>query len=99
MQIDLTSRTALVTGSTRGIGREIAATLSSCGANVAVVGRDRSRAESVAAEIPNARGFAADVADAAAVATLITEVEGAFGGIDILVNNAGLTRDNILLRL
>ena len=99
MQIDLTSRTALVTGSTRGIGREIASTLSSCGANVAIVGRDRSRAEAVAAEIPNARGFAADVADAAAVAALITEVEGAFGGIDILVNNAGLTRDNILLRL
>ena len=44
MQIDLTSRTALVTGSTRGIGREIASTLSSCGANVAIVGRDRSRA-------------------------------------------------------
>jgi 3-oxoacyl-[acyl-carrier protein] reductase len=99
MQIDLTSRTALVTGSTRGIGREIASTLSSCGANVAIVGRDRSRAEAVASEIPNARGFAADVADAAAVAALITEVEGAFGGIDILVNNAGLTRDNILLRL
>jgi 3-oxoacyl-[acyl-carrier protein] reductase len=99
MQIDLTGRTALVTGSTRGIGREIAATLASCGARVAIVGRDLDRAEAVAAELSGARGFAADVADAAAVATLIEHVETAFGGIDILVNNAGITRDNILLRL
>jgi 3-oxoacyl-[acyl-carrier protein] reductase len=99
MQIDLSSRTALVTGSTRGIGREIATVLASCGARVAVVGRDRARAEAVAAELPGASGFAADVAEAASVASLLSDVEAAFGGIDILVNNAGLTRDNILLRL
>lgn len=99
MQIDLSSRTALVTGSTRGIGREIAAVLASCGARVAVVGRDRARAETVAAELPNASGFAADVARAESVTALLADVEAAFGAIDILVNNAGLTRDNILLRL
>ena len=99
MQIDLSGRSALVTGSTRGIGREIAATFAACGARVAIVGRDAARAEAIAAEIAGARGFAADVADAAAVASLIEQVETAFGGIDVLVNNAGLTRDNILLRL
>lgn len=99
MHLDLSSRVALVTGSTRGIGREIATTLASCGARIAVVGRDLARAEAVAAEISGAQGFAADVADSEAVATLIQNVESAFGGIDILVNNAGLTRDNILLRL
>lgn len=99
MNLDLSSRVALVTGSTRGIGREIATTLASCGARIAVVGRDLARAEAVAAEISGAQGFAADVADSEAVATLIQNVESAFGGIDILVNNAGLTRDNILLRL
>ncbi|HSJ64299.1 MAG TPA: 3-oxoacyl-[acyl-carrier-protein] reductase [Gemmatimonadaceae bacterium] len=99
MQIDLDGRTALVTGSTRGIGREIASTLASCGARVAIVGRDLARAEAVAAELSGARGFAADVADAAAVNALVQDVETAFGGVDILVNNAGLTRDNILLRL
>jgi 3-oxoacyl-[acyl-carrier protein] reductase len=99
MQIDLAGRTALVTGSTRGIGREIAATLASCGARVAIVGRDLARAEAVAAELSGARGFAADVADTAAVNALVQDVETAFGGVDILVNNAGLTRDNILLRL
>jgi 3-oxoacyl-[acyl-carrier protein] reductase len=99
MQIDLSGRSALITGSTRGIGREIAATFAACGARVAVVGRDLARAEAVAAELSGARGFAADVADAAAVGTLVETVEAAFGGIDILVNNAGLTRDNIVLRL
>lgn len=99
MQIDLTGRAALVTGSTRGIGREIASTLAACGARVAVVGRSLERAEAVAGELAGARGFAADLADPAAVRTLVENVEAAFGGVDILVNNAGLTRDNILLRL
>jgi 3-oxoacyl-[acyl-carrier protein] reductase len=59
MQIDLSGRTALVTGSTRGIGRAIAATLAGCGATVAVVGRELARAEAAAREIGHgARGFA-----------------------------------------
>lgn len=100
MKIDLGGRVALVTGSTRGIGREIAATLSACGAKVAVVGRDAMRAEAAAAELGGeARGYAADVADTALVSSLIERVEKDFGSLDILVNNAGLTRDNILLRL
>jgi 3-oxoacyl-[acyl-carrier protein] reductase len=100
MQIDLTGRVALVTGSTRGIGRAIAETLSNCGARVAIVGRDASKAAEVAAQIsPEARGFACDVSDVASVTALVAAVEEAFGSIDILVNNAGLTRDNIMLRL
>jgi 3-oxoacyl-[acyl-carrier protein] reductase len=99
IQIDLAGRVAVVTGSTRGIGREIAATLSGAGARVVVVGRDRARADEVAAEIGAERGAAADVTDPAAVAALIESIEKDFGGVDILVNNAGLTRDNILLRM
>jgi 3-oxoacyl-[acyl-carrier protein] reductase len=100
MQIDLTGRVALVTGSTRGIGRAIAETLASCGARVAVVGRDASKASEVAARIsPDARGFGCDVSDVASVTALVAAVEEAFGHVDILVNNAGLTRDNIMLRL
>ena len=100
MQIDLTGRTALVTGSTRGIGRAIAAALADRGATVAVVGRDLSRAETAAGEIGRgARAFAADVSDVAQATKLVADVEGALGACDILVNNAGLTRDNLLLRL
>ncbi len=100
MQIDLTGRNALVTGSTRGIGRAIAQSLTDAGARVAIVGRDQERADAVAAQVGGgALGFACDVGDLAQVAAMIAAVEQAFGGIDILVNNAGLTRDNLLLRL
>ncbi|MEO5800037.1 MAG: 3-oxoacyl-[acyl-carrier-protein] reductase [Gemmatimonadales bacterium] len=98
--IDLTGRVAFVTGSTRGIGRAIAATLHRAGAKVAIIGRSRETAEKVAAELGDgARGFACDVTDPATVRSAITEAEAALGPIDILVNNAGLTKDNLLIRL
>lgn len=100
MKIDLTGKNAVVTGSTRGIGRAIAEALAESGARVAVVGRDLQRAEEAASAIGNnAMGFAADVGDTAAVAKLVENVEKAFGSIDILVNNAGITRDNLVMRL
>jgi 3-oxoacyl-[acyl-carrier protein] reductase len=100
VKIDLGGRTALVTGSTRGIGRAIAETLAGAGARVAVVGRDLARASEAAAAVGGgAEGFACDVADSASVVALVEGVERAFGQVDILVNNAGLTRDNILFRI
>jgi 3-oxoacyl-[acyl-carrier protein] reductase len=100
MHIDLTGKTAFVTGSTRGIGSAIAARLHASGARVAVVGRDLDRARARAAELgERAAGFACDVADAAQVDGAIAAAEAALGPIDILVNNAGLTRDQILLRM
>ena len=103
-QIDLTGRVALVTGSTRGIGRAIAETLVRAGARVAVTGRDQPRADAAAQEIAAAfggevRGYAADVSETAQAAALVDAVERDFGQLDILVNNAGLTRDNLLMRL
>jgi len=100
MNIDLSGRVAVVTGSTRGIGRAVAEALAAAGATVAVVGRDRERAEQAAGEIGGAaRGFACDVGDIAQATGLVGEVEAALGSVDILVNNAGLTRDNLLLRM
>ena len=98
--IDLTGRTAFVTGSTRGIGLSVARALHAAGAKVAIVGRDVARAQIVAVELgERAAGVACDVADAEQVEAAIAAAEAALGPIDILVNNAGLTRDNILLRL
>lgn len=100
MKIDLAGKVALVTGSTRGIGRAIAGTLAKCGATVAIVGRDQARADAVAADIGGgAKGFACDISDAAQVQALVEAVEKSLGGCDILVNNAGITKDNLMLRM
>jgi 3-oxoacyl-[acyl-carrier protein] reductase len=100
MKIDLSGKVALVTGSTRGIGREIAATLAGAGARVAVSGRSAETAAEVATAIGgDAHGFACDIADTASAAALVEGVEKHFGSCDILVNNAGITRDNLLMRL
>ena len=100
MTIDLSGRTALVTGSTRGIGLAIARAYHAAGAKVAIVGRDAERARAVAGEFGDrAAGVACDVAVAEQVEAALSAAESALGPLDILVNNAGLTRDNILLRL
>jgi 3-oxoacyl-[acyl-carrier protein] reductase len=98
--IDLTGKTAFVTGSTRGIGLAIAKSLYMAGARVAVVGRELERAHSVALSLGDAAaGVACDVAHGDQVTAAVAAAEKALGPVDILVNNAGLTRDNILLRL
>ena len=99
MKIDLSGRVALVTGSTRGIGHAVAATLASCGAKVAVVGRELARAEVAAGETGGAAAFACDVSVPAEVTALVQQVEERLGACDILVNNAGITRDNLMLRM
>lgn len=99
-QIDLTGRSAFVTGSTRGIGLAVARALYGAGASVAIVGRDAARAQIVALELgERAVGVGCDVADRGEVEAAIAAAEAAIGPIDILVNNAGLTRDNLLMRL
>ena len=98
--IDLQGQVAFVTGSTRGIGKAIAAALHQAGASVAIVGRNVEPARAVAAEFgERAFGVACDVADLAQVEAAIGEAEKGLGPISILVNNAGLTRDNLLIRL
>jgi 3-oxoacyl-[acyl-carrier protein] reductase len=92
---DLTNRVALVTGASRGIGRDIAIALAGAGARVAVNYRTASsRAGEVVHEIAAAGGTAvalqADVSDPMAAAALVREAEVRLGPIDILVNNAGI---------
>jgi gluconate 5-dehydrogenase len=84
---DLTGRTALVTGSTRGLGLAIARGLAAAGARVAINGRSAETAEAVAATIDGAVAAAFDVTDGSAVAAGVA----ALGPLDILVANAGTT--------
>ncbi|HHB0563222.1 TPA: 3-oxoacyl-[acyl-carrier-protein] reductase [Staphylococcus aureus] len=98
------TKSALVTGASRGIGRSIALQLAEEGYNVAVnYAGSKEKAEAVVEEI-KAKGvdsFAiqANVADADEVKAMIKEVVGQFGSLDVLVNNAGITRDNLLIRM
>lgn len=98
------TKSALVTGASRGIGRSIALQLAEEGYNVAVnYAGSKEKAEAVVEEI-KAKGvdsFAiqANVADADEVKTMIKEVVSQFGSLDVLVNNAGITRDNLLMRM
>ena len=94
---DLTGRTALVTGSSQGIGRTLAAGLAEAGATVVIHGRDSAKAARAAAEITASSGrdaFSAvfDVTDPEAVDAGVTAVEADHGPLDILVNNAGIQR-------
>lgn len=99
----LSEKVALVTGSTRGIGRAIAERLAREGATVVVTGRDGAKAEAVAEELVSAGGkgvgLPLEVADAESVNKVLKLIEERLGTVDILVNNAGITRDTLLLRM
>jgi len=97
---DLTGKSALVTGASGGIGSAIARCLHAAGAAVALTGTRREVLDALAGELGERVHVApADLADPAAAAKLVKEVEGALGRVDILVNNAGLTRDMLSMRL
>jgi 3-oxoacyl-[acyl-carrier protein] reductase len=100
----LEGKVALVTGASRGIGREIALELARLGANVAV---NYSGSEAKANEVVDlikemgrdAYSVQCDVSNSEAVTSMVKETIERFGKLDILVNNAGITRDNLLMRM
>ncbi|KSU62483.1 beta-ketoacyl-ACP reductase [[Bacillus] enclensis] len=100
----LEGKAALVTGASRGIGREIALELAREGAKVAVnYSGSEAKANEVVDEIKSMGGEAfavqCNVADGESVQTMVKETISQFGSLDILVNNAGITKDNLLMRM
>ncbi len=102
--LNLSGKVALVTGSTRGIGRATAERLAQAGATVIITGRSEDRAVEVAKEIKEKTGsetFAVsmDIGVKESVEEAFKRISERFGSVDILVNNAGMTRDTLFLRM
>jgi 3-oxoacyl-[acyl-carrier protein] reductase len=103
MDLGLTGKVALVTGSSRGIGRGVALTLAQEGCDVMLTGRDEAALREAAAGVEKlgrkAKYQAIDLRKEDAAATLVASVNESFGRLDILVNNAGTTKRGDFLAL
>lgn len=102
--MSLQGKVALVTGSTRGIGKAIATRLAQDGCRVVVTGRNLQAAEEAAKHVAQDTGaevlpLALDVAQADSVGLVLEEIASKWEGVDILVNNAGITQDTLLMRM
>ena len=100
----LEGKIALVTGASRGIGRQIALTLAAQGAAVIVnYNGSAAKAEEVVEEIEKAGGKAeaiqCNVSDFESCKSMMEDIVSRYGRLDILVNNAGITRDNLIMKM
>ena len=98
---NLSGKTALVTGASRGIGAAIADTLAQAGATVVGTATGENGASAIAARLAQygGQGRVLNAADPEGIENLIADIEREHGRLDILVNNAGITRDNLLMRM
>jgi len=100
---DLTGRTALITGASRGIGRAAAVLLARQGARVVLAARNEELLDEVAGAIRagggEAHSMALDLGHHESIPTAVRGLPSEFAAVDILVNNAGITADNLLARM
>jgi 3-oxoacyl-[acyl-carrier protein] reductase len=105
IQIDLTGKTALVTGASQGLGAAMVRKLSQAGANVVLnyfeetSGRNAELAKEVAQECQSAVTLPGDVRDFGQISSMIDQVFDHYSSLDILVNNAGIVRDSTLRKM
>jgi len=103
-EVFMKGQTAIITGSSRGIGRTTAEEFAKRGVNIIIVDINGGNAETVAEEIKSrygveTLGIKADISKSDDVKKLFDEAVKKFSKIEILVNNAGITRDNLLIRM
>jgi 3-oxoacyl-[acyl-carrier protein] reductase len=97
--MDFSGKTAIVTGSGRGIGRSIAEKLAAHGATVIISDISEELVAATAKEITGAVGIKANVTNLEDIEALFKTVTETYGKIDIVINNAGVTRDTLLVRM
>ena len=110
--MDLSGRTAVVTGASQGIGRACALKLAQVGASVALLARNQQKLDEVAQQIAVAqtgragtsalartKAFTTDIDNEDQIKAAFKSIIAEFGKIDILVNNAGITRDQLIMRM
>ena len=104
MNLDLSEKTAIVTGGTRGIGKSMVVALARSGARVAFTYRSSKEEADALKEEMESQGyevlsFQSDVADFEAAQHTVQQVVDAWGRVDVLVNNAGITKDGLMIRM
>ncbi|WP_111976434.1 3-oxoacyl-ACP reductase FabG [Algibacillus agarilyticus] len=97
---NLEGQTALVTGASRGIGKEIALKLVAAGAKVVGTATSENGAAAISDYLgDNGKGLVLNVTDTDSITATFKEIKETFGDVDILINNAGITRDNLMMRM
>ncbi len=103
LKVNLENKVAIVTGASRGLGKEFATYLGLCGARVALVDISKESLDKTVEELKqkgiDAKGFVADVSNNEQVEKTVADCCAQFGTVHILVNNAGIIRDSFLLRM
>lgn len=102
MDMELSGKTALITGGSRGIGRAVALALAHEGVTPAICGRTQESLDATLEELARAgasaaRAYVCDVSDANDVDSLLQSISSDFGGVDILINNAGTGSEETIL--
>jgi len=96
--LNFTTKTAIVTGGSRGIGKEISEILAANNYNVIAVATSEQSLDSIR-DIKNIHPFCCDISDKQSIEKLYNYISDTFGYADVLINNAGIHMDNILLRM
>ena len=103
MNIDFLNKTVVITGASRGIGKDIATQFAKRNANTVLISRDLTKLKKIEKEFKKFNNsilsIALDVSDLNSFINAIKIIEKKFNTIDILINNAGVTKDNLILRL